>query len=79
MTDFKEKTYEIVNKVLLIDKEKITDELTMKDVEEWDSMAHLMIVSEIEQTFEIILEDDDITSMTSVGNIFSILKKYVEE
>ncbi|NHJ40160.1 MAG: acyl carrier protein [Asgard group archaeon] len=79
MTELKEKLYETINKVLLIDKEKITDNLTMKDVEEWDSMAHLMIVSELEQTFEIILEDDDIIAMTSIGNILSILSKYISD
>lgn len=79
MTEQKEKIYEIINKVLLIDKEKITNELTMKDVEEWDSMAHLMIVSELEQTFEIILEDDDIIVMTSVANILSTLDKYKKD
>jgi acyl carrier protein len=76
MTDIKDKVYEIVNKILLIDKEKITDSLSRKDVEDWDSMTHLIIISEIEQTFEIILSDDDIADMNSVADIQSIIGKY---
>jgi acyl carrier protein len=76
MSDLKEKIYDIINKVLLVEKEQITDDLSMKDVEAWDSMAHLIIVSELEQTFEIILEDDDIPEMISVCSILSTLGKY---
>ena len=76
MSELKNKIYDIINKALLIEKDKITDSLSMNDVEEWDSMAHLIIVSEIEQTFEIILEDDDIPEMTSVATIISTLGKY---
>jgi acyl carrier protein len=76
MTDIKDKVYEIVNKILLIDKEKITDSLSRKDNEDWDSMTHLIIISEIEQTFEIILSDDDIADMNSVADIQSIIGKY---
>ena len=76
MTDIKDKVYEIVNKILLIDKEKITDSLSRKDIEDWDSMTHLIIISEIEQTFEIILSDDDIADMNSVADIQSIIGKY---
>ncbi|NHJ46851.1 MAG: acyl carrier protein [Asgard group archaeon] len=76
MSELKNKIYDIINKTLLIEKDKINDSLSMNDVEEWDSMAHLIIVSEIEQTFEIILEDDDIPEMTSVANILTTLGKY---
>jgi acyl carrier protein len=76
MTNIKDKVYEIVNKILLIDKEKITDSLSRKDFEDWDSMTHLIIISEIEQTFEIILSDDDIADMNSVADMQSIIGKY---
>jgi len=72
-TDVKLK--DILAKVLLIDENKISDDMSRKNVEEWDSMAHLMLVSEIESAFEVTLSDDDIIEIDTVGDIKKILKK----
>jgi len=70
-----EKLKEILAKVLLVDKTKINDRMSRKDVEEWDSMAHLMLVSEIESEFGIMMSDDDITEIKTVGDIKKVLRK----
>jgi acyl carrier protein len=73
MPDFEENLLEILSKVLLLDKEKITDDLRRKDFEPWDSMAHLVIVSEIENEFEIFFEDEEVIELWTVGDIKKIL------
>jgi acyl carrier protein len=73
MPDFEENLLEILSKVLLLDKEKITDDLRRKDFEPWDSMAHLDIVSEIENEFEIFFEDEEVIELWTVGDIKKIL------
>jgi len=70
-----EKLKEILVKVLLVDGTKINDRMSRKDVEEWDSMAHLMLVSEIESEFEIMMSDDDITEIKTVDDIKKVLRK----
>ena len=70
-----EKLREILAKVLLVDRTKINDRMSRKDVEEWDSMAHLMLVSEIESEFGIMMSDDDITEIKTVGDIKRVLRK----
>jgi acyl carrier protein len=70
-----EKLKEILAKVLLIDKTKISDEMSRKTVKEWDSMAHLMLVSEIESAFEVIMDDDDIMEIQTVADIKKTLQK----
>ena len=70
-----EKLRDILAKVLLIDKSKISDGMSRKSVKEWDSMAHLMLVSEIESAFEVTMNDDDIMEIQTVGDIKKILKK----
>jgi len=65
----------ILAKVLLIDESKISDEMSRKTVKEWDSMAHLMLVSELESTFEIIMDDNDIIKIQTVADIKKILQK----
>jgi len=70
-----EKLKEILAKVLLVDGTKINDRVSRKDVEEWDSMAHLMLVSEIESEFGVMMSDDDITEIKTVGDIKRVLRK----
>jgi len=73
MTDFEDKLLDILSKVLLLEKDKITDDLRRKDFEPWDSMNHLIIVSEIENEFEIFFEDEEVVDMWTVGDIKNVL------
>lgn len=73
MTDFEDKLLEILSQVLLLDKDKITDDLRRKDYEPWDSMAHLVVVSEIENEFEIFFEDEEVIDLWTVGDIKKVL------
>ena len=66
---------EIIAKILLLNESEIKDDLTRNDIEEWDSMTHLVLISEIEQNFDYTFEDDDIASIKTIGDIKSILKK----
>ena len=70
-----EKLKDILAKVLLIDESKISDEMSRKSVKEWDSMAHLMLVSEIESAFKVTMNDDDIMEIQTVSDIKKTLKK----
>jgi acyl carrier protein len=65
----------ILTKVLLIDESEVSDEMSRKTVKEWDSMAHLMIVSEIESAFEVTMDDDDIMEIQTVADIKKTLQK----
>ena len=69
MIDYEDKLLDILSKALLLDKEKITDDLRRKDFEAWDSMAHLVVVSEIENEFEIFFEDEEVIDLWTVGDI----------
>ncbi len=73
MTEFEEKLLDILSKVFLLNKDKITDDLRRKDFEPWDSMNHLIIVTEIENEFEIFFEDEEVVDMWTVGDIKKVL------
>ena len=76
MSDSTEKKLkDILAKILLIDETKISDSMSRKTVKEWDSMAHLMLVSEIETAFEVTLDDDDIMEIQTVADIKKTLQK----
>ncbi len=69
------KLKEILAKVLLINRNKISDEMSRNSVEGWDSMAHLMLVTEIEAAFDVAMSDDDIMEIQTVGDIKKALRK----
>ena len=69
------KLKDILAKILLIDATTISDSMSRKTVKEWDSMAHLMLVSEIESAFEVTLDDDDIMEIQTVADLKKTLQK----
>lgn len=50
--------------------------LRYRGIPEWDSVAHMQLVAEIEDTFDIMLETDDVIGMSSYDVAKEILKKY---
>ena len=69
------KLKDILTKILLIDETKISDNMSRKNVKDWDSMADLMLVSEIESVFEVTMNDDDIMEIQTVADIKKTLQK----
>jgi len=50
--------------------------LTYRGIPEWDSVAHMQVIAEIEDAFDIMLEIDDVTGMSSFKVAKEILAKY---
>jgi len=65
----------LLSEVLQIPAPKITEDLTMKDVDAWDSLKHMELIVSLEQSFGIELSFDEIVSMRSVGEIKRVLKE----
>lgn len=69
----REEVFERLNKVFrdVFDDGEITvtDTTTAKDVEGWDSLMHITLVSEVEDEFDIHFEMRDVTKMQNVGEM----------
>lgn len=50
--------------------------LAYRSIPEWDSVAHMQVVAEIEDAFDIMLEIDDVIGMSSFEVTKGILGKY---
>ncbi len=57
---------------------ELSDNMNPDDVEEWNSLESMMLVTQINKEFSIRLEFADILEMTSLGEIKRIVKKYVD-
>lgn len=56
--------------------EKITSGLEYQGVENWDSVAHMALIAELEDVFDIMFETEDIIDFGSYDKGIEILKKY---
>ncbi len=72
----REKYQKIFTDIFAVDKAELTDAFTFKNVENWDSLTHLTLISELEATFDVIFETDDILHFGGYKNGMEILKKY---
>jgi len=71
-----EKLVNVFVEALGIEKEKVIDSLEYNSIPEWDSVAHMALISELEEIFDIMLDTDDIIDMSSVKKSKEILIKY---
>ena len=60
-----EETKEIISAILQIPADQIDAEAEMTDIEGWDSMRNVMILSQLEEHFNIMFPPDDIFDLTS--------------
>ena len=63
----------LVTELFRIQSGEITDNLSMKDTDVWDSLKHMELIVSIEQEFKIELTFDEIVAMQNVGEIKRIV------
>jgi acyl carrier protein len=56
--------------------DSVTASTVRKDIPAWDSLGVLTLIANLDETFDILLEDPDLQSMKTVGDILEILRKY---
>ena len=71
-----EKYNKIFVDVLGVNESVLNEKFTFKDVEQWDSVAHLSLISELEDAFDVMFESEDILHYGSYENGKIILEKY---
>jgi acyl carrier protein len=63
----------VLAEVLQLPPSQITDDLTMKDVEAWDSLKHMELIVALETALEVQLTFEEIVAMQSVREIKRVL------
>ena len=59
-----------------IDESIINDELSYQSIAEWDSITHMILISQLEDDFNVSIDTDDVIDMSSVAKAQEILSKY---
>jgi acyl carrier protein len=68
-----EKLTPVFRKVFNNTSLELTDELSALDVENWDSLSHMLLISEIENEFAIKFKLKDLNKMANVGDMIAII------
>lgn len=69
-----EKVKEAFVKVLEHNDFELSDNTTANDVDGWESITHMMIISEIENSFDIKFKLMDLMNMNNVGDLIKTIQ-----
>ena len=74
-----EKLNNIFCEVFSVEVSALGAEFDNKHVDGWDSVRQLSLTTSVEDTFDIMLDPEDILEFTSYENAKNILAKYEKE
>ena len=70
-----EKLYQIISKVFNVDSNKINDETSPENLEQWDSFNFYVLLDEIENQFSITFNLDETLEIKKIGDFKQLLEK----
>jgi acyl carrier protein len=59
-----------------IDNTTVSDTLAYQSIKEWDSISHMVLISNLEETFNVSIDTNDVIDMSSVAKAKEILMKH---
>jgi acyl carrier protein len=68
-----EKLHSILISVLKLENVVINDELSAANVDGWDSLTHMVIITEIENRFGVRFKLRELNKLTNMGNLISLI------
>lgn len=69
-----EKLTGIFHEVFGDDKIVLRDEMTADDVENWDSLTHMLMITRVEELFGIKFKLKELNKMKQVGDLISLIE-----
>ena len=72
--DILEKVNEIFQEVFEDDTIEIDESTTADDIEDWDSLMHITLISEVEAKFGFKFQMKDVVGMANVGEMIDIIE-----
>jgi acyl carrier protein len=63
------------SEALNISIELITENLEYQSISEWDSITHMILISQLEEDFDVSIDTDDVVNLNSVAAARQILSK----
>lgn len=67
---------EVFVNIFGVNENELGDDFTFENVHKWDSLAHMALISRLEDIFDVMFETDDVLHYGSYCNGIKILEKY---
>ena len=77
LNDIKKNISILLTSILEHDNFEMHDELTAKDVDGWDSLSHMMIITKIEEKLNIRFKLRDLNKLKNMGALVSVIKSKI--
>ena len=68
------KLTEIFRNVFKNQSIELYDSLSANDINNWDSLTHMVLITEVERTFAIKFKLKDINKMRNVGDLIGLIQ-----
>ena len=66
----------LISEIFSLNEDQIHDELELKAIESWDSMAHMELIASLEASYEIALSGDEIIDIKKIGDIKQVIIRH---
>ena len=70
----KEKLQEIFRDLFDDETIELFDEMTADDIEDWDSLAHINLIADIERSFGVRFSTKEVTGTKNVGEFIRVIE-----
>jgi len=71
-----EKLKKTFSNALGIDQASVVPELAYNSIDKWDSIAHMSLIAQIEEEFDVMLDTDEIIDMSNFQVACDTLEKH---
>ena len=65
---------EMLAEAFNIESSDLTVDSKRDDIEEWDSMGMLMLMAELDERFEIVLEEEELAELACVQDVVDLIR-----
>lgn len=55
----------------------INNKTTAQDIDNWDSLTHMLLISKVEEEFEIKFKLKELNNLNNVGNLVEIINEKI--
>ena len=73
-TEIIEKLTSVFHEVFNDNNIVLNDEMTAKDVENWDSLTHMLMITKVEETFGIKFKLKELNKLKMVGDLINTIE-----
>ncbi|MDX9910071.1 MAG: acyl carrier protein [Bacteroidales bacterium] len=77
-SEVSEKVSQIIVSVVKHERFEMRDDLTAADVDGWDSLTHMTIISEIEEAFDIKFKLKELNKLKNMGSLIDLIQSKLQ-